>query len=78
MAKKNLTVEEIIEILFEDLDSRQKKVLIKRFGLENGKEVTLAQLGNLFNVTRERIRQIEAKALTRIRNHVKADMLEGY
>ncbi|PIT93290.1 MAG: hypothetical protein COU06_00855 [Candidatus Harrisonbacteria bacterium CG10_big_fil_rev_8_21_14_0_10_38_8] len=76
MAKKNLTVEEIIEILFEDLDSRQKKVLIKRFGLENGKEVTLAQLGNLFNVTRERIRQIEAGALEIVKNKAKSGHID--
>jgi RNA polymerase primary sigma factor len=49
-----------------------------RFGLEDGITHTLEEVGKVFSVTRERIRQIEAKALTRIKNHEKAHTLEGY
>lgn len=61
----------IIDQLFSVLDARQKRVLTKRYGLDNGEEMTLAELGKLFNVTRERIRQIEASALTEVRKKAK-------
>lgn len=50
----------------ECLNERQKKVLILRFGLEDGKTRTLQEIGNLFGVTRERIRQTEATALRKL------------
>ena len=50
----------------ECLNERQKKVLILRFGLEDGKTKTLQETGDLFGITRERIRQIEAAALRKL------------
>ncbi len=61
----------IIEDLFAGLDARQKKVLTKRYGLDSGEEMTLAELGKSFGVTRERIRQIEALALNDVRKGAK-------
>ena len=57
-----------IDILLDDLKDREKQVVILRFGLEDGHPRTLEEVGKEFNVTRERIRQIEAKALRKLRN----------
>ena len=61
-----------------DLTSREQKILSMRFGLENGIAHTLEEVGQEFGVTRERIRQIEAKSLERIREHRKLKKLKGY
>lgn len=68
---------ERIKGILQDLTPREQKILQMRFGLEDGVTHTLEEVGKEFNVTRERIRQIEAKALSRIRQHGKAHMLEG-
>jgi hypothetical protein len=67
MSQNNPTTSQIIEQLFSVLDPRQKKVLVKRYGLDTGEEQTLAELGKSFGVTRERIRQIEASAIAEVR-----------
>lgn len=77
VASQTLLREKIKEILI-DLSEREQKILQLRFGLEDGVTHTLEEVGKEFGVTRERIRQIEAKALLRIRGHVKSNMLEGY
>lgn len=77
VASQTLLREKIKEILI-DLTPREQKILQLRFGLEDGVTHTLEEVGKEFGVTRERIRQIEAKALLRIRSHVKSNMLEGY
>ena len=59
--------QEIDEILNQILNYREKTILELRFGLNDGKPKTLEEVGKVFNVTRERIRQIEAKALRKIR-----------
>jgi len=61
-----------------DLTPREQKILSLRFGLEDGVTHTLEQVGQVFGVTRERIRQIEAKALEKIREHRKLKKLKGY
>lgn len=76
-ATQALLREKIQEVLV-DLSLREQKILKLRFGLEDGITHTLEEVGKEFGVTRERIRQIEAKALTRIKNHDKAFTLEGY
>ncbi len=60
-------LKEHIESLLEDLSEREKEVIILRFGLRDGVSRTLEEVGRQFNVTRERIRQIEAKALRKLR-----------
>ncbi len=60
------------------LSEREQKILKMRFGLEDGKSHTLEEVGQEFNVTRERIRQIEAKALTKLRKHKDSKRLHEY
>lgn len=67
-----------IQEIMEDLTERERKILEMRFGLEDGVTHTLEEVGKVFGVTRERIRQIEAKALERIRLHRNADKLGEY
>ena len=69
--------EEIEEIL-EGLTERERKILILRFGLEDGAPKTLEEVGSLFNVTRERIRQIEAKALKKLRHPSRSKRLRAF
>lgn len=67
-------VQDILAVLSE----REQKILKMRFGLEDGKSHTLEEVGKEFDVTRERIRQIEAKALTKLRKHKDAKKLYDY
>ncbi|MFH1188495.1 MAG: sigma-70 family RNA polymerase sigma factor [bacterium] len=67
-----------IKEIMSDLTGRERKILEMRFGLEDGVTHTLEEVGKVFGVTRERIRQIEAKALERIRLHRSADKLGEY
>ena len=76
-AARMLLRERLQEIL-KDLTPREQKILAMRFGLEDGITHTLEEVGNEFNVTRERIRQIEAKSLDRIREHQSLRKLKGY
>ena len=76
-AARHLLHDQFQEIL-SDLTPREQKILRMRFGLEDGISHTLEEVGKEFGVTRERIRQIEAKAIMKIREHEKAKKLEGY
>ncbi len=67
-----------IKGIIDDLTPREQKILQMRFGLEDGITHTLEEVGNEFGVTRERIRQIEAKALEKIKTHEKAAKLKEY
>ncbi|MEK7608068.1 MAG: sigma-70 family RNA polymerase sigma factor [Patescibacteria group bacterium] len=69
---------DLIAEIMVDLSEREQKILNMRFGLEDGVSHTLEEVGKMFNVTRERIRQIEAKALEKVREHHKAKALEGF
>jgi RNA polymerase primary sigma factor len=71
-------LQEQIKKLLETLTEREQRVLILRFGLEDGRSRTLEEVGKEFQVTRERIRQIEAKALRKLRHPSRARMLKGY
>ena len=76
-ASHGILKDRIKEILV-DLTPREQKILMMRFGLEDGITHTLEEVGKEFGVTRERIRQIEAKSLIRIKIHEKSHTLEGY
>ena len=72
-----LLKEQLDEVL-STLTEREQKVLILRFGLEDGRARTLEEVGKEFNVTRERIRQIEAKALRKLRNPVRSKRIRDF
>ncbi len=76
-AARRILKDHLMEII-QDLTPREQKILEMRFGLNDGVMHTLEEVGKVFAVTRERIRQIEAKALEKIRQHHKADKLKGY
>ncbi|MEA3293192.1 MAG: sigma-70 family RNA polymerase sigma factor [Patescibacteria group bacterium] len=76
-AARDILKNRLGEIL-TDLTSREQKILSMRFGLKDGITHTLEEVGQEFGVTRERIRQIEAKSLEKIRVHGKIKKLEGY
>ncbi len=76
-ASRNLLKERLQEIL-ADLTPREQKILAMRFGLDDGVTHTLEEVGTEFGVTRERIRQIEAKSLEKIREHRFLKKLRGY
>ena len=76
-AARRILKDHLMEII-TDLTPREQKILEMRFGLNDGVMHTLEEVGKVFNVTRERIRQIEAKALEKIRQHHKAEKLKGY
>ncbi len=71
------TLKEKVEEAFEKLSPREKRVLEMRFGIGIDAEHTLEEVGKVFNVTRERIRQIEAKALKKLRYPVSLDVLKN-
>ena len=76
-ASKQLLKEQIDEVL-SSLTHREQRVLQLRFGLEDGRSRTLEEVGQEFNVTRERIRQIEAKALRKLRHPSRSRKLKDY
>lgn len=76
-ASRRILADHLHEIL-SDLSLKEQKILALRHGLEDGIYHTLEEVGKEFGVTRERIRQIEAKALERIRHHEKSNRLQNY
>lgn len=72
-----LLKEQLVDVL-ETLTERERRVLELRFGLEDGRSRTLEEVGKEFNVTRERIRQIEAKALRKLRHPSRSRKLKDY
>ena len=77
VAAQAMLREQLIQALHK-LTPREEKVIRLRYGLDDGKQRTLEEVGKEFNVTRERIRQIEAKALRKLRNPTKSKKLRDY
>ncbi|WP_370093181.1 RNA polymerase sigma factor [Streptacidiphilus sp. MAP12-20] len=73
-----LLLREHLEAVLNTLGERERKVVQLRYGLADGRPRTLEEIGRLFGVTRERIRQIESKTLNKLRDHAFADQLRGY
>ncbi|MFG2617893.1 RNA polymerase sigma factor [Streptomyces sp. NPDC048507] len=69
---------EHLEAVLSTLGERERKVVQLRYGLADGRPRTLEEIGRIFGVTRERIRQIESKTLNKLRDHAFADQLRGY
>lgn len=78
MSATNQLLKEQVKDILGALTEREQKILKLRFGLEDGKQHTLEEVGQEFSVTRERIRQIEAKALAKLRKHKDAKKLHDY
>ncbi|MDE0607773.1 MAG: RNA polymerase sigma factor [Acidimicrobiaceae bacterium] len=76
-ATRSLMVEAVREVL-GDLPQREQEVVRMRFGLDDGRPRTLKEVGEAFGVTRERIRQIEAKTLTKLRHPHRSEQLRDY
>ena len=77
LAESNMLKEKINEVLAM-LTPRENEVIRRRYGLDDGKPKTLEEVGKEFNVTRERIRQIEAKALRKLRHPNRAKKLKDF
>lgn len=75
---ESVMLREHIDILLQDLKERERQVIVLRFGLEDGHPRTLEEVGKEFSVTRERIRQIEAKALRKLRNPVRSKKIKDF
>lgn len=75
---ESVMLREHIDALLDDLKERERQVIVLRFGLEDGHPRTLEEVGKEFNVTRERIRQIEAKALRKLRNPVRSKRIRDF
>ena len=75
---ESVMLREHIDALLGDLKERERQVIVLRFGLEDGHPRTLGEVGKEFNVTRERIRQIEAKALRKLRNPVRSKRIRDF
>ncbi|WP_371556518.1 RNA polymerase sigma factor [Streptomyces longwoodensis] len=73
-----LLLKEHLEAVLSTLGERERKVVQLRYGLADGRPRTLEEIGRIFGVTRERIRQIESKTLNKLRDHAFADQLRGY
>jgi len=67
-----------IQNILSELTPREEQVLRKRFGIGEKSDHTLEEVGKLFNVTRERIRQIEAKALRKLKHPSRSQVLRAY
>ncbi|WP_302630300.1 RNA polymerase sigma factor RpoD [uncultured Eubacterium sp.] len=75
---ESVMLREHIDVLLQDLKDREREVIILRFGLRDGHPRTLEEVGKIFCVTRERIRQIEAKALRKLRNPVRSKKIKDF
>ena len=75
---ESVMLREHIEALLGDLKERERQVIVLRFGREDGHPRTLEEVGREFKVTRERIRQIEAKALRKLRNPVRSKRIRDF
>ncbi|MFE2228823.1 RNA polymerase sigma factor [Streptomyces kronopolitis] len=73
-----LLLREHLDAVLSTLGERERKVVQLRYGLADGRPRTLEEIGRIFGVTRERIRQIESKTLNKLRDHAFADQLRGY
>ena len=78
MTKRPCFMTRLLAAVLADLTPREEQVLRKRFGIAEKSDHTLEEVGKLFNVTRERIRQIEAKALRKLRHPSRSKKLKDF
>ncbi|HCX72995.1 MAG TPA: RNA polymerase sigma factor RpoD, partial [Candidatus Cloacimonas sp.] len=77
MAERTLLKKQVDDVL-KTLTDREQRVIRLRFGIDDGYHRTLEEVGNIFNVTRERIRQIEDKALTKLKHPTRRTILQKF
>ena len=75
---RSVLKEKLNEVLKKELNEREEQVLRLRYGLDDGAPKTLEEVGKIFEVTRERIRQIEVKAINKLKNIKKKKGLEEF
>ncbi len=78
LVRRTIVKKAVAMDVLSTLTEREQKVLRLRFGLDDGRPRTLEEVGRQFNVTRERIRQIEAKALRKLRHPSRSKILKDY
>jgi RNA polymerase nonessential primary-like sigma factor len=78
MSAENAVIAELIRHVLATLDEREQQVIRLRFGLDDGQPRTLDQIGKLFGLSRERVRQIEREVMTKLRNGERAEKLRSY
>jgi RNA polymerase primary sigma factor len=74
----NLSLKEKMATVLTKLSPREERIIRMRFGFEDGNPRTLEEVGQVFAVTRERIRQIEAKALRKLRHPSRSDLVRAF
>ena len=77
-AASSSLMKEIVQGVLDELDVRERQVIEHRFGMKDGRSKTLEEVGRYFGVTRERVRQIEAKAIRKLRHPNRSKRLEGF
>jgi RNA polymerase primary sigma factor len=77
-AAMHASMRNVIKDVLDSLPSREAKVLRMRYGIDTGTDLTLEEVGKQFDVTRERIRQIESKAMNKLRHASRADRLKTF
>ena len=75
---ESVFLREEIDAMLKGLSPREREVIVLRFGLESGRPMTLEEVGKRFNVTRERIRQIETAALRKLRNPTRSKKIKDF
>ena len=78
VAASNRMLKDQIEEVLQSLSYREREILKLRYGIGDGYTYTLEEVGRIFKVTRERVRQIEAKAVVKLQHPVRARKLEGF
>ena len=78
MAASQGMLKDKIEAVLNTLTHREREIIKLRYGIGDGYTYTLEEVGRIFNVTRERVRQIEAKAIRKLQHPVRARRLEGF
>ena len=71
-------LKEKLEQVLETLTYREREIIKLRYGIGDGYTYTLEEVGKIFRVTRERVRQIEAKAVSKLQHPIRSRMLEGF
>jgi RNA polymerase primary sigma factor len=78
IAAARILLRDDVQEVLDQLDDRERDVVRMRFGLDNGKQATLEEVGRIFGVTRERVRQIESRTMAKLRHPLHSSKLKDY